>query len=56
LAPAQHRTGRVRHEARVEIVSDEATKKAVDNAYEAKYCGQGIALRQAVTSPTATTP
>ena len=52
------RTGRaafagrgVRYEARLEIVTDEATKKAVDNEYKAKYRGQGIALRQAVTSP-----
>lgn len=52
------RTGRAafldhdrRYQARAELVTDEETKRRVDEAYKAKYRGQGIALRQAVSRP-----
>jgi hypothetical protein len=43
--------GRKRYPARIEPVSDEATLRRVDDAYRAKYRGQGVALRQSLESP-----
>jgi hypothetical protein len=43
--------GPTRQPVHTELVDDEATKHAVDDAYRAKYRGQGIALRQVVAAP-----
>jgi hypothetical protein len=40
-----------RYRVRVEPVTDDDTGKWVDDAYRAKYRGQGAALRQVVSSP-----
>lgn len=40
-----------RYRVRAEPVTDDDTRKRVDDAYRAKYHGQGTALRQAVSSP-----
>jgi hypothetical protein len=40
-----------RYRVRVEPVTDDDTRKWVDDAYRVKYRGQGVALRQAVSSP-----
>jgi hypothetical protein len=38
-----------RYRARIELVSDEPTKNLVDEAYKAKYRGQGTALREVIS-------
>lgn len=38
-----------RYRARIEPVSDESTKNLVDEAYKAKYRGQGSALREVIS-------
>jgi len=43
--------GSQRYRVRVEPVTDEPTRKLVDDAYKVKYRGQGTALRLAVASP-----
>jgi len=40
-----------RFEAQTELVTDEAERARVDDAYRAKYHGHGIALTQSVESP-----
>jgi hypothetical protein len=40
-----------RYRVRVEPVTDEPTRKLVDDACKVKYRGLGTALRQAVASP-----
>jgi hypothetical protein len=40
-----------RYPIRVEPVTDDDTRKRVDDAYRAKYRGHGPALRQVVSSP-----
>jgi hypothetical protein len=42
---------RPRYRVRVEPVTADDTRKRVDDAYRAKYRGQGAALRQVVSSP-----
>jgi hypothetical protein len=43
--------GGSRYRARIEPVSDEPAKSLVDQAYKAKYRGQGTALGQAISPP-----
>jgi hypothetical protein len=40
-----------RYRARIENVDDEDTRRQVDDAYRAKYHGQGLALNQVLSSP-----
>jgi hypothetical protein len=41
--------GRHRYPVTIQNVTDEAINRKVDEAYRAKYAGQGTALRQAVS-------